>query len=73
VKVTRESLRAKKEMHRNITDLHDGRLLRSGLERVDDNTVRYTFAHKANDNWGSKYIIEVKRDDLLRCLETMEG
>lgn len=73
MKITRESLRAKKEMHRNITDLHDGRMLRGGFERVNADTVRYVFAHKANENWGSKYTVEFKRDDLLRCLEAMEG
>jgi hypothetical protein len=73
VKITRESARAKKQLHRNITPLHEGRLLRSKLTRIDDSTVAYSFEHSASEHYSSKFTIEFKRDDLLRLLETMEG
>lgn len=73
MKMTRESARAKKQLHRNITPLHEGRLLRTRLARVDENTASYTFEHSASEHYASKFTIEFKRDDLMRLLETMEG
>ena len=71
MKLIRESARAKRALHRNATTLHEGRLLRSKLERVDDNTARYTFVHEASENFSSKFVLELSRDDLARALETM--
>lgn len=69
MKLTRESLRAKKALHKNTTVLHDGNLRRVRTAFNGDGSVTYTFEHKVNDAYGSLYRLTLTREDMRRMVQ----
>lgn len=69
MKLTRESLRAKKALHKNTVALHDGQLRRVRMSKDGDGSVTYTFDHKINDSYGSLYRLTLTQEDLRRLVQ----
>ena len=66
MRLIRESLRAKKALHKHTKALHEGALNKRSIVRNADGSVSYRFAHTTNENYGSAYELTLTRSDLLK-------
>ena len=68
MKLTRESLRAKKALHKHTVSLHDGALAKRNIAHNPDGSVSYRFAHATNENYGSAYELTLTRADIAKIV-----
>lgn len=68
MRLTRESLRAKKALHKHTVALHEGALPKRSIVRNPDGSVSYRFAHTTNENYGSAYELTLTRADLAKLV-----
>jgi hypothetical protein len=69
VKIIRESLRAKRKLHRNTTELFNGRLRVAQITPSGKDAVAVEFVHEASANFGSRYTLTLSRADLTALVQ----
>ena len=68
MKLIRESLRAKKALHKHTVALHDGAMGKRNLTHNPDGSVTYRFTHSTNENYGSAYELTLSRSDIEKLV-----